>query len=317
MARVIVVAGEALIDLLVGPDRRVAATRGGGPYNTARTIGRLGVAVAFLGRLSRDRFGRWLAEGLAEDGVDLRWAVMTDEPTTLAVAELDDEGVASYSFHLAGTSAPGLDKASIASVRAAGPAALHVGSLGLVARPIATTLAALVAGVSADTVVMVDPNCRPTAIHDHADYVQRLRGVVGRADIVKASVEDLEWLVPGAVAVETARELVTAGAGVVLLTDGASPVRVVDRTGSFEIAVPPIPPDEIVDTVGTGDAFGGAFLARWTAAGHGRRDVADRAAVVDCLATAIEVAGLTARRAGASPPALADLTGWPDPAAIG
>ena len=39
----IVVAGEALIDLVVSPDGRVDARLGGGPYNAARTLARLGV----------------------------------------------------------------------------------------------------------------------------------------------------------------------------------------------------------------------------------------------------------------------------------
>src|SRR4029453_2048042 len=87
MGRMIVVAGEALIDLLVRPDGRLVAGAGGGPFNTARTIGRLGGQVAFLGRLSTDRFGATLREGLAESDVDLSLAETTDAPTTLAIAE--------------------------------------------------------------------------------------------------------------------------------------------------------------------------------------------------------------------------------------
>ena len=94
MAPMIVVAGEALIDLLVHPDGRLAATPGGGPFNTARTIARLGGEVAFLGCLSTDRFGGELRDALASDGVDLALAATTDAPTTLAVAELDGHGAA-------------------------------------------------------------------------------------------------------------------------------------------------------------------------------------------------------------------------------
>src|SRR4029078_6036324 len=67
----IVVAGESLIDLILGADGRVEAVPGGGPYNVARTLGRLGQAVAFLGRLSTDRFGSMLRAGLAAENVDL------------------------------------------------------------------------------------------------------------------------------------------------------------------------------------------------------------------------------------------------------
>jgi fructokinase len=70
---VILVAGEALYDLVLqGTDDRLQADPGGGSFNTARTIGRLGRPVAYLGRLSRDRFGRRLEAILAEDGVDLQ-----------------------------------------------------------------------------------------------------------------------------------------------------------------------------------------------------------------------------------------------------
>ena len=53
----IVVGGEALYDLVAREDETIEAHPGGGPFNTARTIGRLERPVAFLGRLSTDRFG--------------------------------------------------------------------------------------------------------------------------------------------------------------------------------------------------------------------------------------------------------------------
>jgi sugar/nucleoside kinase (ribokinase family) len=38
------VIGEAIIDLIVAPDGHVVARPGGGPYNTARTTGGLGLS---------------------------------------------------------------------------------------------------------------------------------------------------------------------------------------------------------------------------------------------------------------------------------
>ena len=100
MRGVIVVIGEALIDLLVRPDGRIEATGGGGPFNTARTIARLGQQVAFAGRLSTDPFGRRLHDRLVSDGVDLGFIVETDDPTTLAVVESDATGDVGYRFYL-------------------------------------------------------------------------------------------------------------------------------------------------------------------------------------------------------------------------
>src|ERR1700742_1889061 len=66
----ILVAGESLIDLIVGDDK-VHASPGGGPFNAARTIARLGQPARFLGRFSADPFGQILSEKLVQDGVEL------------------------------------------------------------------------------------------------------------------------------------------------------------------------------------------------------------------------------------------------------
>src|SRR6185436_3146661 len=107
VAGVFLVAGEALIDLVPESDAidALAAHPGGGPFNTARTIARLERPVAYLGRLSRDRFGQRLESLLAGDGVRLDAIVHTDEPTTLALADVDELGVARYRFYTEGTAA--------------------------------------------------------------------------------------------------------------------------------------------------------------------------------------------------------------------
>ena len=66
----IVVAGEALVDLVEEGEAR-RAVPGGGPFNTAIALGRLGLPVAYLGTLSRDDYGGVLAGLLADASVDL------------------------------------------------------------------------------------------------------------------------------------------------------------------------------------------------------------------------------------------------------
>ena len=58
-----VVSGEALVDLVLSADGSIAGHPGGGPYNVARTLGRLEQPVAYLGCLSDDSFGRHLGAG--------------------------------------------------------------------------------------------------------------------------------------------------------------------------------------------------------------------------------------------------------------
>ena len=302
----IVVAGEALIDLIVAADGRLAAIPGGGPYNTARTIARLGGDVAFLGRLSDDRFGRTLRDALGADGVALDHVVETSDPTTLAVAELDELGVASYRFYVDGTSAPGLTGADAAPVPGPDLVALHVGTLGLVLEPIGATIEWLVDAVPARTLVMLDPNSRPSATPDPSFFRARIGRLAHRADVIKVSDDDLAFLSPGDGADTAIEQLLAAGATVVLRTDGGRAVEIRTRDHRSVIAVPPV---DVVDTVGAGDAFGGGFLASWIAAGRGRTELADLDALVDSVTFAVRVASLTCTRPGADPPTRAELDG--------
>jgi fructokinase len=300
----IVVAGESLIDLIVGADGRVEAIPGGGPYNVARTIGRLGHSVAYLGRLSTDRFGQALRERLVRDGVDCRLVQSTDAPTTLAVAELDESGAATYHFYLDGTSAPGLSDDGLADGLPVPARALHIGTLGLVLEPMASTLEALVLGMPHDVVVMVDPNCRPSATPDPGALRARVGRLAARADVIKVSRDDLGFLYPGLATHDAVQSLLGGGPSAILVTDGGKEVRAVVNGASIELPVPQV---EIVDTVGAGDAFGGAFLGSWIGRGLGRTELADGDELGPSVAFAIRVASETVRRAGAEPPSAAEM----------
>jgi fructokinase len=295
----IIVAGEALIDRIAQPDGREVAVPGGGPFNTARTIGRLGGEVAFLGRLSTDRSGMALRAALVADGVDLRWVVSTDAPTTEAIAELDAHGAASYRFQLDGTAAPGLEPADVLSALRSDPKAVHLGSLGLAVEPIASALEAGIAVLGPTTLVMVDPNCRWQAIVDREVYLDRLRRFISRADVVKLSADDRAYLTPELSQDAAARALLVLGPTVILLSDGHRPVRVVGRRVSFEVEVPAV---EVVDTVGAGDAFGGAFLGRFMERSGTRAGLGDERTLRDAVDVAVAVAAETCRRTGADPP---------------
>jgi fructokinase len=303
-AGVIAVAGEALIDLVPAGDGALAAHPGGGPFNTARTLGRLERPVAYVGRLSTDAFGAQLAARLADDGVRLDAHVRTDDPTTLALVELDEDGSARYRFYDEGTSAPGLTEADALAALPDGVAFLHVGTLGLVLEPMAAALEALASELSGRALVMVDPNCRPAVISDPAGYRARLARVLAHSDVVKVSDDDLAWLAPGVPATDAARALLGQGPAVVLLTRGAEGALALTAGAEEELAAPPV---EVVDTIGAGDAFSGGWLAWWSERELGRADLADAASVTEATRFACLVAALTCARAGASPPARSEL----------
>ena len=295
----IVVGGEALVDLVIDPDGVVTAKLGGGPFNVARAIGRLRSEVAFLGALSGDRFGSLLHRQLLADHVDDSLVQLTDLPTTLAAAELDEHGAATYHFYFSETAAPSLHPCPLPD----GVTILHVGTLGMVLEPMATSLEAMVGRVGADVLVLLDPNCRPRVTPDRVGFVARLNRMLQRADVVKVSTDDLAFISPDDNSAGV-RMLLEGGARVVLHTDGG---RAVHTHWSGEEVEVPVPSVEVVDTIGAGDSFGGAFAAWWDQAGLGRGDLDDREAVTAAVTAAVEVAAVSCTRVGAQPPSRAEL----------
>ena len=301
----ILVGGEALYDLVLqGPTDDLHGHPGGGAFNTARTIGRLAQPVSYLGPLSRDRFGERLLGLLEEDGVGLAALERTNDPTTLALAEVDDDGVARYRFYERGTSATGLTPEAALAALPDDVAILHVGTLGLTLEPVADAVEAIVERLAGHALIAIDPNIRPWVIADADAYRARLDRVLAHCHVLKVSQEDLDWLYPDLPHVEGIRALLEKGPALGLLTRGPNGALVVTRTA--EVAVP-APRAKVVDTIGAGDAFGGGFLAWWSERGLARDDLGTIDLAVEATAFACLVAARTCSRPGASPPYRSEL----------
>jgi fructokinase len=215
------------------------------------------------------------------------------------LAEVAGDGGARYRFYTDGTSAPGLTVEAAAAALPQRIGAFYLGTLGLVLEPIASTLEDLLGRVAPDTLVALDPNCRPSAIPDPATYRARLERLLRRADVVKVSEEDLEWLDPGTEPVAAARRLLAGRRAVALLTRGGDGAVVDTAEEARPVTAPAV---AVVDTIGAGDAFMGGFLARWRARGLGRADLSRIDAVQHAVAYACVVAAITCSRAAASAP---------------
>ncbi len=298
----ITVVGEALVDLVIASDGSVTAALGGAPYNAARAAARLGASTKFAGALSIDRFGTMLAARLVADGVDTTRAPRTERPSTLAAAELDERGSATYRFYIGGTSAPDLPSGALRGL--APDAVFFTGGLALALEPMAATVIDHLAGLDGHTMVVLDVNARPAVVDDRASYVANVVAAVGRADVVKVSDEDLAFLRDDL----SIDDLLAAGVQAVIVTAGASPTAVHHACGvsSIDVRRPAAP---IVDTIGAGDTFVGALMAAWVGAldlpRRGRGELEGRAGFA-ALGAAVEAAHVAASivvtRHGADPP---------------
>ncbi|MGX2997886.1 carbohydrate kinase family protein [Streptomyces sp. JNUCC 64] len=299
----IVVAGEALIDLVPGhpgPWAPLAPRPGGGPYNTAVALGRLGSPAAFLSRLSTDAYGTALLDGVRAAGVDVSGVARGPEPTTLALATVGTDGSARYAFYVEGTA----DRLFSAPERLPeGTRAVSFGTCSLVLEPGATAYEDLLRRSSAGGVLTVlDPNVRPALIPDADAHRARFRSWLPSVGLLKLSLEDAGWLggTPG--------QWLAAGPSAVVLTRGGDGLSVYTRDLG-EVAVPAVPV-RVVDTIGAGDTVTAALLHRL--AEHGALSAAALAGLPeevwrDVLGFAARAAAATCGRPGADPPRASDL----------
>ncbi|MGW3143318.1 carbohydrate kinase family protein [Streptomyces sp. NPDC001177] len=299
----IVVAGEALIDLVPQGAGALAGLKpalGGGPYNTAVALGRLGSPTAFCSRTSYDAFGEALLDGLRRAGVDVSGVQRGTEPTTLAVATIDGHGSAAYSFYVEGTA----DRLFTAPAELPVTArAVSFGTCSLVLEPGASAYERLMRTAAGQGLfTALDPNIRAGLIPDADAYRARFRSWLPSVALLKVSEEDAQWL--GG----TPREWLGAGPAAVVITRGGDGLTVFTRDGA-EHSVPG-EKVEVVDTIGAGDTVNAALL-------HGLavQDALSAEALAGLgadgwarlLRFAARAAAVTCSRAGAEPPFAAEL----------
>lgn len=301
------VLGEAIVDLVAEGERRFVAHPGGSPLNVAVGLGRLGQAVSLAARLSHDSFGTMFRRHLAASNVDPRHLVEAPEPSSLAVATLDADGVAGYDFWTDGTADWQWTDAELAGVVGEDTVALHTGSVALELQPGAGRILELLGRVKGRTAISYDPNVRMAKRGPVEAGRAAVERVVALADLVKVSSEDLDWLYPGVPPLAAGARWATEGPALVVVTLGGDGA-VALRAGGEQVRRPS-PPVTVVDTVGAGDAFSSGLLGALAergalaGAGAGLSDV-DLAPVLERAAL---VAALTCARPGADPPTLDEV----------
>ena len=286
----ITVYGEALVDLVPsapGPLAPLTPALGGGPFNVARALGRFGASVAFQSRLSSDTYGAALRQSLLDAGVDLSKCPSGEEPTTLAVTALRDDGSASYTFYVNGTADRLAEPVPVTDGYAV------FGTLSLALEP-GSLRYAEAARVSADNgaIVCLDPNLRPAfSSEKHRLF---LRGLLESVTVLKLSDEEVEFLGD------------TSDVPVVVTTLGGDGIRVRAPFGSVEVQAPAV---EVADTIGAGDTIMAALVHQFDARGL------DRSALLalgadewrEILDFAARAAAITVSRTGADTPYLHEL----------
>ena len=248
-----VIFGEVLFDRF--DDGREVL--GGAPFNVAWHLRGFGLDPLFVGRVGTDEQGETVRDRMAEWGMDA--AALQDDlshATGLVKATVEDgkpryEIVEDRAWDFLDT-----DRAA-AEVRLHEHAFLYHGSLALRSPRTREALERIRSAVEAP--IFCDVNLRPP--HTPLD---RVRTLLDRADLAKMSDEELtelggepcadrESCVEAAVALRARHDL-----QLVLVTLGENGAFTVEESGVTHADAAPI--ENMVDTVGAGDAFAAVFL---------------------------------------------------------
>ena len=297
--------GEALIDMLPRTttlgEPAFAPHAGGAVFNTAIALGRLGVPAGFFSGLSTDMLGEILADTLAASHVDTTLCARSSRPTTVAFVKLVN-GQATYAFYDENTAGRLLSPSDLPTLPDT-VKTLFFGGISLVNDPAASTYEALQAREATTRVTMIDPNIRPGFIAGREDeYRPRIDRMIGRADIVKLSDEDLHWLMGAGDLEPLARKIIAKGPKLVFITEGAAGASAITATKNRFIAARPV---TVADTVGAGDTFNAGALAALHQSGaltKTRLAALTDAELDAALTLGTRAAAITVSRAGANPP---------------
>lgn len=257
--------GEALIDLIARPPGQgrppcYEQYAGGAPANVATAVARLGGKAAFVGMLAEDMFGEFLLASLREAGVDTRHVARTAEAqTALAFVSLAADGERSFSFYRERAADQRFRAAHFDAGCFAGAAVFHAGSNSLTSAPLGeATLAGMRRAREAGALVSFDVNLRPALWEGGAEPHRSIGEAMAQADLIKLSRPELDYLArPLGGEASLLEALWTGRTRLVLVTDGAGPIRFHTRDAGGSQSVFPVP---AVDTTAAGDAFMGGFL---------------------------------------------------------
>ncbi len=307
------VCGEALFDLFLGdgggdPDPgslQFNALAGGSPFNVAIGIARLGGRAGLLTGIGEDMLGRRLVKILKRESVSTDYLLRSGRRTTLSLVSVDESGQPEYIFYGEGSADCSVQVSELPKI-GSGVSGIHFGSYSLVIRPVADALATLVEQ-NGDRFISLDPNVRPTIEADLDIWRERVDQYIDYVDLLKISAEDMDSLYPGVPRENRIIDWLDRGVSLAVITDGGEGCGAWTKAGDH--LRQPIFRGDVVDTVGCGDSFQAALLAKLAGGKKPQQAVAQLNAesLEELIRYALASATITCSRRGADLPTHEDV----------
>lgn len=258
--------GELLIDFTENGNSEqgnplMEANPGGAPCNMLAMIQKLGGTTAFIGKVGKDMFGRQLKTAVEAVGIDTR-NLMEDEEvhTTLAFVHTFPDGDRDFSFYRNPGADMMLTKEEIQEDLIRNSKAFHFGTLSSTHEGVReATRYAIDVAKEAGCLISFDPNLRPSLWNTLEDARKEIEYGLSKADILKISDNEVEFLCGTSDYDEGARMLIEKyNIPFVCVTLGKDGSRAYYK--GMRVEVSGFVQENTIETTGAGDTFCGCML---------------------------------------------------------
>lgn len=260
--------GECMVELAPQPGGLYAMGFAGDTFNTAWYARRClpdGWRVAYLSAVGQDAVSDGMVAFIESAGIDAANVLrLPDRTVGLYLISLTN-GERSFAYWRGQSAArmlasdPDRLARALSGVRVAYLSGITLAILDAPDR--ARLLAALATARAAGTTVVFDPNLRPRLWPDIPSMCAAIMQGAGAADVVLPSHEDEAAHFGDADPAATAARYAGAGAGLVVVKNGAAEMLALSGGQVSRLMPPPVP--QVVDTTAAGDSFNAGFLAAW------------------------------------------------------
>ena len=232
----------------------ISLHNGGCACNTAIALGKLGVETAVMGKVGCDAFGDFLIKVMNEAGLDTAAMVRSDSAKTSSTVVLISPGGERSFLHYYGGNAK-MSEADVDYSIVRRAKMLHVAAAflvpGLDGEPMARVLAkARELGLTTSL---------DTAWDAEGRWMELVGPCLNHVDIFTPSIEEGQMLTGKQEPYEITQVFLDHGITTVVLKLGADGCYA--RTPEEQFTVPAFKVEEVVDTLGAGDAFTAGLLA--------------------------------------------------------
>ncbi len=258
--------GELLIDFTENGNSEqgnplMEANPGGAPCNMLAMIQKLGGTTAFIGKVGKDMFGRQLRQAVESVGIDTR-NLMEDEEvhTTLAFVHTFPDGDRDFSFYRNPGADMMLTKEEIQEDLIRNSKVFHFGTLSSTHEGVReATRYAIDVAKEAGCLISFDPNLRPPLWNTLEDARKEIEYGLSKADILKISDNEVEFLCGTSDYDEGAQMLIEKyNIPFVCVTLGKDGSRAYYK--GMRVEVPGFVQKNTIETTGAGDTFCGCML---------------------------------------------------------